>query len=124
MTACLSMALTGAAFPAAFYCQVSSVASSLPLVVGRMSELQGRLARSLAVARRGLELLADQLVALGALNGRASPNKNPLAGGCSLTHVLPAEGASVTLSVGRPGRKTVRHLQIRRSTALLLLLAV
>ncbi|WIA12501.1 hypothetical protein OEZ85_012534 [Tetradesmus obliquus] len=58
---------------------VSSMATSLPLMAGRMGELEGRLARSLAVARRGLELLADQLVALGALNGRASPNKNPLA---------------------------------------------
>jgi hypothetical protein len=68
------------------------MASSLPLVVGRMGELEGRLARSLAVARRGLELLADQLVALGALNGRASPNKNPLAGGDSShpVHVPPA----------------------------------
>jgi hypothetical protein len=66
----------------ALCCQVSSMTSSLPLVVGRMGELQGRLVRSLAVARRGLELLADQLVALGALNGRASPNKNPLAGTC------------------------------------------
>ncbi|WIA32658.1 hypothetical protein OEZ86_003459 [Tetradesmus obliquus] len=59
--------------------KVSSMATSLPLMAGRMGELEGRLARSLAVARRGLELLADQLVALGALNGRASPNKNPLA---------------------------------------------
>lgn len=67
------------------------MATSLPLMAGRMGELEGRLARSLAVARRGLELLADQLVALGALNGRASPNKNPLAGqrrGCSCQWVV------------------------------------
>jgi hypothetical protein len=89
------MALTSAAACAVHHCQVSSVASSLPLVVGRMSDLEGRLVRSLAVARRGLELLADQLVALGALNGRASPNKNPLAGGCSRVHVCAAHAVLV-----------------------------
>jgi hypothetical protein len=95
------MTLANAACDAALYLQVLSVTSSLPLVVGRMGELEGRLARSLAVARRGLELLADQLEALGALNGRASPNKNPLAGGCSLAQVLPPASACVLLSDGR-----------------------
>lgn len=61
--------------------QVLGVSSALPVVVERVADLEGRLGRSLAAARRGLDILADQLVALGALNGRSSPNKNPLAGG-------------------------------------------
>jgi hypothetical protein len=49
-----------------------------------MSELESRLTRSLTIAKQGLDILADQLVALGALNGRSSPNKkNPLAGSCA-----------------------------------------
>jgi hypothetical protein len=62
--------------------QVSTLVSSLPPLVERVSELEARLTRSLAIAKQGLDILADQLVALGALNGRGSPNKkNPLAGG-------------------------------------------
>jgi len=59
---------------------VSSLASALPPLVDRVAQLDGRLTRSLSVAKQGLDILADQLVALGALNGRSSPNKNPLAG--------------------------------------------
>jgi hypothetical protein len=60
--------------------QVSTLVTSLPPLVERVAELEGRLTRSLTVAKQGLDILADQLVALGALNGRSSPNKNPLAG--------------------------------------------
>lgn len=60
--------------------QVSTLVSSLQPLIDRVAELEGRLTRSLAVAKQGLDILADQLVALGALNGRSSPNKNPLAG--------------------------------------------
>ena len=60
--------------------QVATLVSSLPPLAERVGELEARLTRSLAVAKQGLDILADQLVALGALNGRASPNKNPLAG--------------------------------------------
>jgi hypothetical protein len=60
--------------------QVSTLVMSLPPLVERVAELEGRLTRSLTVAKQGLDILADQLVALGALNGRSSPNKNPLAG--------------------------------------------
>lgn len=60
--------------------QVSGVAGALPVLVEKVSDMEGRLGRALAIARRGLDILADQLVALGALNGRGSPNKNPLAG--------------------------------------------
>lgn len=63
--------------------QVSSLASSLSPLVERVAELESRLHRSLAIAKQGLDILADQLVALGAMNGRGSPNKkNPLAGRC------------------------------------------
>jgi hypothetical protein len=60
--------------------QVSTLVSSLQPLVERVAELEARLTRSLAVAKQGLDILADQLVALGALNGRSSPTKNPLAG--------------------------------------------
>lgn len=60
--------------------QVSGVVSMLPVVVERVGVLEVQLQRSLAVAKQGLDILADQLVALGALNGRSSPSKNPLAG--------------------------------------------
>jgi hypothetical protein len=64
--------------------QVSSLASTLPPLIERVSELESRLTRSLTIAKQGLDILADQLVALGALNGRSSPNKkNPLAGTCA-----------------------------------------
>lgn len=62
--------------------QVSTLVSTLPPLVERVSELEARLTRSLTIAKQGLDILADQLVALGALNGRSSPSKkNPLAGG-------------------------------------------
>ena len=60
--------------------QVSALVSALPPLLERVAELEGRLTRSLSVAKQGLDILADQLVALGALSGRSSPNKNPLAG--------------------------------------------
>jgi hypothetical protein len=63
--------------------QVSTLVSSLQPLVYRVAELEGRLTRSLSVAKQGLDILADQLVALGALNGRSSPTKNPLAGVCA-----------------------------------------
>jgi hypothetical protein len=51
----------------------------LPGVVGRMGQLERQLQRSLGMARQGLEILADQLVALGALKGRpTSPMKHAL----------------------------------------------
>lgn len=64
--------------------QVSTLVSTLPPLIDRVAELESRLTRSLTIAKQGLDILADQLVALGALSGRSSPNKNPLAGDSSL----------------------------------------
>jgi hypothetical protein len=62
--------------------QVSGVAALLPGVAARVAVAEGHLGCSLRVAKQGLDILADQLVALGALNARraGSPSKNPLAG--------------------------------------------
>jgi hypothetical protein len=60
--------------------QVSGVAGTLPVLLDKVTDLEGRLMRTITIARRGLDILADQLVALGALNGRSTPTKNPLAG--------------------------------------------
>lgn len=69
--------------------QVSTLASTLPPLFERVSELEARLTRSLAIAKQGLDILADQLVALGALNGRSSPSKkNPLAGAGRESHCV------------------------------------
>lgn len=57
------------------------MAGALPVLVDRVASMEGCQSRALTTARRGLDILADQLVALGALSGRSSPNRNPLAGG-------------------------------------------
>eukprot|EP00775_Hariotina_reticulata_P009145 gene9145-9313_t len=59
--------------------KVSGIAGTLPVLLDKVSDLEGRLTRTITIARRGLDILADQLVALGALNGRSTPTKNPLA---------------------------------------------
>lgn len=66
------------------------MAGALPVLVETVSDMEGRLNRAITIARRGLDILADQLVALGALSGRGSPNKNPLAGGQRLRHCAAA----------------------------------